>query len=95
MHSTGDEDDDNGLDRGLNPEEIDREPPEYDHDRGCPKCDSQRASVNEIRTHGGLGSVLVDLPNNSFQAVSCRDCGYTEFYRRSGDDTALIDIFLE
>ena len=62
---------------------------------GCPKCGHDEADVGSISTTGGGLSKLFDIQTNKFRAVSCTNCGYTEFYRadrsRGGD---LVDVFL-
>ena len=60
---------------------------------GCPKCGHDEADVGEIATTGTGFSKLFDIQNNRFAAVSCTNCGYTEFYRQS-DDEIVLDLFL-
>jgi predicted nucleic-acid-binding Zn-ribbon protein len=62
---------------------------------GCPKCGHDEADVGSISTTGGGLSKMFDIQTNKFRAVSCTNCGYTEFYRadRSGGSD-LVDVFL-
>ena len=61
-------------------------------DYGCPKCGHEAAETDEVATTGTGLTKLFDLQNRRFQAVSCTNCGYTEFYR--GHDADLVlDLF--
>ncbi|MBX0287798.1 zinc ribbon domain-containing protein [Haloarcula salinisoli] len=91
MHSNDDGDGDIGWDRESPGE---RTPPEYDHDRGCPKCGSQRTETGTVQTAGGNLSMMSDVATNEFRVVSCSMCGYSEFYRERGDDD-IVDLFFE
>jgi predicted nucleic-acid-binding Zn-ribbon protein len=62
-------------------------------EQGCPKCGNDEAEVDEISTTGTGLTKLFDLQNRRFQAVSCVNCGYTEFYR-GHDGDFIIDLFL-
>lgn len=67
---------------------------EFDmEERGCPKCGHEEADVDKVATTGQGPTALFDLQNRQFYAVSCANCGYTEFYR-SGDGNVVIDLFL-
>jgi hypothetical protein len=62
-------------------------------ERGCPKCGHEEAEVDEVATTGAGLTRVLDLQNRRFHAVSCTNCGYTEFYR--GDDAdVILDFFL-
>lgn len=63
--------------------------------RGCPKCGHTEVDVGKISTTGGTVSKLFDVQTNSFQVVSCVNCGYSELYRRSGSrGSDIADVFL-
>ncbi|MAH59036.1 MAG: GTP-binding protein [Synechococcus sp. ARS1019] len=49
----------------------------------CPKCDSVRYETGQIRVSGGFWSSFFDVGNRRFSSVSCLNCGYTEFYKRT------------
>jgi hypothetical protein len=70
------------------------ETPAGDGDYGCPKCGHDQADVSEIATTGSGLSKMFDIQTNTFNVVSCTNCGYSELYRdvgsRSGD---LVDVF--
>jgi predicted nucleic-acid-binding Zn-ribbon protein len=46
----------------------------------CCKCEHREAIVKRISTTGSGFSKLIDLQHNTFIAVSCENCGYTEFF---------------
>lgn len=64
-------------------------------DGECPKCGSEDVSSSEVRMTGGGLSRFVDVQTNVFDAVSCSECGYTEFYRKERDKKGdVLDFFL-
>jgi hypothetical protein len=63
-----------------------------DGEEGCPKCGHTDAEVDDVATTGTGVSMLFDVQNRRFKAVSCTRCSYTEFYRgRRGE---VLDIFI-
>jgi len=62
-------------------------------EKGCPKCGHKEADVDQVATTGVGLTKLFDLQNRQFYAVSCANCGYTEFYR-SRDGDVVVDLFL-
>jgi hypothetical protein len=60
---------------------------------GCPKCGHDEVDVDEVATTGTGLTRLFDVQNRQFQAVTCTNCGYTEFYR-SRDGDVIVDLFL-
>lgn len=46
----------------------------------CPKCSNPGGQVKRISASGAGLSRMIDIQHNVFTAVSCRRCGYTEFY---------------
>lgn len=59
---------------------------------GCPKCGHDEAETGGVAvTSDGLAR-YANYQNQEFVAVSCAHCGYTEFYRRQGDED-LVDLF--
>lgn len=54
----------------------------------CPKCGCPEYISDTVQTTGGNFSKLFDVQNKKFVAISCSNCGYTEFYR-SDSSTAL------
>ena len=64
-------------------------------DRGCPKCGHEETEVGTISTTGGGLSKMFDIQTNSFQVVSCTNCGYSELYRDVPSGASdIVDIFL-
>lgn len=47
----------------------------------CPKCGSKKAETDQIRTTGAGFTRYFNIQNRRFVAVSCSECGYTEFYK--------------
>jgi uncharacterized protein len=47
----------------------------------CPKCESTSKELGEFRAHGGFWSSFFDVSTRRFRTVTCRRCGYTEFYK--------------
>lgn len=60
----------------------------------CPKCESPRHAVDEIRAVGGFFTKLIDVQSKKFESVSCKECGYTEFYTRPTSTTSNVIDFL-
>lgn len=63
----------------------------------CVKCNNRGAKVKRIATTGTGLSKMFDIQNNTFIAVSCHYCGYTEIYNPEileGRDDAgtILDI---
>ena len=59
----------------------------------CIKCSGTECTEGEIRTTGSGVSRFFNLQNQKFASVSCSNCGYTEFYRRStGRAGNIFDI---
>lgn len=66
-----------------------------DTDHSCPKCGHTEPDVGTISTTGGGLSKLFDVQTNSFEVVSCTNCGYSELHRdttSAGSD--VVDVFL-
>jgi predicted nucleic-acid-binding Zn-ribbon protein len=62
---------------------------------GCPKCGHTDVDVGEIATTGSGLSKMFDIQTNSFQVVSCLNCGYSELYRQtSKGGSDIVDVFL-
>lgn len=57
----------------------------------CPKCGGTSYQQDEMRATGGTFSKLFDIQNKKFTTISCENCGYTEFFKKS--TSALGNIF--
>lgn len=60
----------------------------------CPKCNCEIYDTDMIRTTGGAFSKLFNVQNKRFDTISCRKCGYTEFYKRDINAVENIIDFL-
>ncbi|WP_340113905.1 zinc ribbon domain-containing protein [Maribellus mangrovi] len=60
----------------------------------CPKCSGWEYETDEIRTTGAGFTKYFNIQNRRFTTVSCKRCGYTEFYRagRSGGGSNVLDF---
>lgn len=63
-------------------------------DSSCPKCGNTESTNSEVRMTGGGLSRFVDVQNKAFDAISCDECGYTEFYSKDRDRKSDILDFL-
>ncbi|RRJ32978.1 hypothetical protein EIK79_03760 [Halocatena pleomorpha] len=61
---------------------------------GCPKCGHRETARETVSmTESGL-SELFGGQTNRFLVISCVECGYSEFYRKSDSETsALSELF--
>ncbi|MFA6844305.1 MAG: zinc ribbon domain-containing protein [Sphaerochaetaceae bacterium] len=61
----------------------------------CPKCGCIEFDSDTIQTTGGNLSRLFDVQNKRFIAVSCRRCGYTEFYKQESSlGMNILDLLI-
>ncbi|HLS07452.1 zinc ribbon domain-containing protein [Lentibacillus sp.] len=62
--------------------------------RGCIKCGSTDAEQKEVAVTGTGLSKMFDVQNNQFIVVSCKNCGYSEFYnKQSSAGSNIFDFF--
>lgn len=62
----------------------------------CPKCANKTYDVDQIRTTGGPLAKIFDVQNKKFVTVSCKNCGYTELYKRSSSTVGnVLDFFTQ
>jgi len=66
----------------------------------CVKCANQKARFRRISASGTGLSKILDIQHNTYVALSCGRCGYTEFFDASvlGESHALgtiLDILFE
>lgn len=63
-------------------------------ERGCIKCGSTNASTDEVAMTGTGLSKLFDVQHNQFIAVTCDQCGYSEFYKKDSSTASnVLDFF--
>ena len=60
----------------------------------CAKCGGHEKESGELRASGGVLSSMFDISTNRFYFVTCRSCGYTEFYRADIGSFGLAAEFL-
>lgn len=60
----------------------------------CVKCQGKQYETGEARTVGGFWSKVFDIQNRKFITISCKNCGYTEFYNKKGNTAEnILDLF--
>lgn len=60
----------------------------------CIKCGNKSYDEGEIRVSGGFWSRIFDVQNKKYTAISCINCGYTEFYKRTSSMAGnVLDFF--
>ena len=57
----------------------------------CAKCSHHEAEISQSRQSGSLLASVFDVEGLRFTTVSCRRCGYTEFYK--ADSSLLGKLF--
>ncbi|WP_077310454.1 zinc ribbon domain-containing protein [Terribacillus halophilus] len=63
-------------------------------ERGCVKCGGSEITQKEVAMTGTGLSKLFDVQNNQFLVISCKACGYSEFYnKKSSQGSNLLDLF--
>lgn len=60
----------------------------------CPKCDNEDYERDRIQAAGGNLAKFFDIQNKKFITISCKKCGYTEFYKTKTDPGSNILDFL-
>ena len=59
----------------------------------CVKCDHHEAEIGQARQSGSALASVFDVEGLKFTRVTCRRCGYTEFYRKPASVVAeLLDL---
>ena len=65
-----------------------------DSAKACPKCGAYGKELGEFRAAGGFWSSFFDYSNKRFRFLSCKKCGYTEFYNSSVSGASKFFDFL-
>ncbi len=61
---------------------------------GCVKCGSRDAGQKNVAMTGSGASRLFNVQHNQFTVVYCKDCGYSEFYKRDSSKAKnVLDLF--
>lgn len=63
-------------------------------DQGCVKCGHTEIEEGTLSATGSGLSKVFDLQHNNFTTITCKNCGYTEFYKADKNRTTdIIDLF--
>lgn len=63
-------------------------------DQGCVKCGHTEIEEGTLSATGSGLSKVFDLQHNNFTTSTCKNCGYTEFYKADKNRTTdIIDLF--
>ncbi len=63
-------------------------------EQGCVKCGSTDADTKDVSMTGSGLSKMMDIQNNKFTVVSCKNCGYSEFYNKNASKASnVFDFF--
>ena len=60
----------------------------------CPKCGCTEYESDQFQATGGNFAKMFDIQNKRFTTISCRQCGYTELYKKLEDSGMDILDFL-
>jgi len=64
------------------------------NDKGCIKCGSTDAGQKEVAMTGSGVAKFLDVQNNKFLVVYCKNCGYSEFYNKKASVASnILDFF--
>ena len=70
---------------------------EYEMERKqyvCPKCGCTEYESDQFQATGGNFAKMFDIQNKRFTTISCRQCGYSELYKKPEDSGMDILDFL-
>lgn len=60
----------------------------------CAKCGSDRYETDSITTTGSTFSKFFNVQNRKYNAITCKNCNFTEFYKGSTSTLGnIIDFF--
>lgn len=63
-------------------------------EKGCMKCGSTDADQKEVAMTGAGLAKMLDVQNNKFLVVYCKNCGYSEFYNKNVSKASnIFDFF--
>ncbi|MBN9656335.1 zinc ribbon domain-containing protein [Halobacillus sp. GSS1] len=64
------------------------------NEQGCIKCGSTDAGKKDVSMTGSGLSKMMDVQNNKFTVVYCKNCGYSEFYNQNASKAGnILDFF--
>ena len=60
----------------------------------CIKCKHTEFHQGEMRATGGFWTKLFNIQNLKFKTLSCKNCGYTEMYKKNSSKSGnILDFF--
>lgn len=61
----------------------------------CLKCENENYEESIVSTTGGFITKMLNMQSNKFNAISCKECGYTELFKgkKAGITESILDIF--
>ncbi|NWK84617.1 hypothetical protein HYE69_07315 [Staphylococcus sp. GSSP0090] len=63
-------------------------------EKGCVKCGHTEIEEGTLSATGSGLSKMFDLQHNNFTTITCKNCGYTEFYKADKNRKRdIIDLF--
>jgi len=60
----------------------------------CSECGCTSYETGQIRVAGGFWSSMFDVGNKSYNAVTCTQCGFTKFNKRTVSEVQQVFDFL-
>ena len=61
---------------------------------GCVKCGHTEVEEGTLSATGSGLSKMFDVQHNNFKTITCKNCGYTEFYKTNNNRTSdTVDLF--
>ncbi|MBL3398918.1 zinc ribbon domain-containing protein [Staphylococcus pasteuri] len=61
---------------------------------GCVKCGHTEVEEGTLSATGSGLSKVFDLQHNNFKTITCKNCGYTEFYKDTKNNKMdIVDLF--
>lgn len=60
----------------------------------CVKCGNTNCEIGQMRATGGFWTKIFNIQNLKFSSITCKNCGYTEFYKKTtGKAENVLDFF--
>lgn len=60
----------------------------------CSKCKNIEFETGQLRAAGGFWTKLFNIQNLKFVSLTCKECGYAEFYKsRTKTAENILDFF--
>lgn len=63
-------------------------------EKGCMKCGHTEVEEGTVSMTGSGLSKMFDIQHNNFKTITCKNCGYTEFYKQGVNESMdILDLF--